>query len=368
MKALIAAAAFAVAAPGAELGPVLAGDGVAWSTRGGEVLHSGGAAPATIFSAGREQITWLQGSRGRVAAFRDRGRGARFCYVNGPCSPPRGEVVGGFPMRRELRARERRGGCEATFEEPTDMSLSGDRLLYEERLSCGRRSRVRLVVRHLRSGRRRVVHRGETERPQLAGRFAAFLRGRRLVVVDVRSRRVAAAASLGVESFSAWYSLDADGTVAVVTFRGMRFDGRLEWFSPREPRLHRLPARPGVFSSEPLILAGGRIVFVRDEGRELAVTDLQGNERTLARFDEPEALEEFTFDGAQVAWRWSRYRPYAGTADDGLPYVCRSEVPHVLAAAPVIELHPVDAAVRLPAPSEPPPRDLPREPPDCDED
>jgi hypothetical protein len=271
-------------------------------------------------------------------------------------------------MRRELRATERRGRCLAMFEDPGELALSGDRVVYEERLRCGRRSRVRLVVRNLRSGSRRVVHRGRAQRPQLAGRFAAFFRGRRLVVVDVRSRRVAAAPSIGVESHQAWYSLDADGTVAVATFRGLGFDGRLDWFSPREPRLHRLPARPSVFSSEPLILVGDRIVFARDEGRELALTDLQGGERTVARFEWPEWLDDFAFDGTRIAWRSSRYRPYAGAADDGLPYLCPSGAPHVLAAAPVIEAYPIDAVARLPAPSVPAPRDRPRERPDCDED
>jgi hypothetical protein len=367
MKALIAAAAFAVAAPGADLGPVIAGESVVWSTRGGHVLHAGGGAPETIYSARRDEIMWLQGSRGRVAAFRDRLRGARFCYVGGACSPPRGDVLGGIPMRRVMRARERRGRCRTNVEEPADLWLSGDRVVYEERVRCGRRSRLRLVVRNLRNGSRRVVHRGDTERPQLAGRFAAFFAGRRLVVVDVRTRRVVAARR-GVQSYRIWYSLDADGTVALVTFRGLSFDGRLDWFSPREPRLHRLRARPTVFSSEPLILAGGRIVFVRDDGRELAVTDLAGNERTIARFGELESLDEFTFDGAQIAWRSSRYRPYSGAADNGLPYICPGGAPHVLAAAPVIEVHPLDAAVRLPAPSVPAPRDLPGERPDCDED
>jgi hypothetical protein len=367
MKALIAAAAFAVAAPGADLGPVLAGDGVVWSTFGGRVVHAAGGVPETIFTARRDEIVWLQGSRGRVAAFWDRTRGARFCYVGGPCSPPRGELVGGFPMRRKLGAIERRGRCRASLEDPTEMGLSGDRLIYEERLWCGRRTRLRLVVRNLRTGNRRVVHRGNTERPQLAGRFAAFFAGRRLVVVDARTRRVAAVAR-GIRSYRTWYSLDADGTVALVTFRGLRFHGRLDWFSPREPRLHRLPARPSIFSSEPLIVAGGRIVFVRDRGRELAVTDLAGNERAIARFDFPEVLDEFAFDGVQVAWRSSRYRPYAGAADNGLPYMCPDGTPHVLATAPVIEVHPLDAAVRLPPPSEPAPRNQPRERPDCDED
>jgi hypothetical protein len=277
-------------------------------------------------------------------------------------------VLGGSPMRRELRAAERRGRCRAMFEDPGELGLSGDRMLYTERLRCGRRSRVRLVVRNLRTGSRRIVYRGAVERPQLARRFAAFFRGRRLVVVDVRSRRIAAAASLGVESHRAWYSLDADGTVAVVTFRGTSFDGRLDWFSPREPRLHRLPARPSIFSSEPLLLAGGRIVFVRDQGRELAVTDLDGNERTIARFDEPEVLDEFAFDGQRIAWRSSRYRPYTGSTDDGLQYVCEGTSPRVLAAAPVIEMHPLDAAIRLPVPSAPAPRDASGERPDCNED
>jgi hypothetical protein len=367
MKALIAAAAFAVAAPGADLGPVIAGESVVWSTRGGHVLHAAGGSPETIFAARRDEIMWLQGSRGRVAAFRDRHRGARVCYAGGACSPPRGDVLGGFPMRRELRATERRGRCRANLEEPADLWLSGDRLIYEERVRCGRRSRVRLVVRNLRTGNRRVVHRGNTERPQLAGRFAAFFAGRRLVVVDVRTRRVAAVRR-GIRSYRTWHSLDADGTVALVTFRGLGFHGRLDWFSPRSPRLHRLRARPSIFSSEPLILAGGRIVFVRDWGRELAVTDLAGSERAIARFDEPEVLDEFAFDGAQVAWRSSRYRPYSGAADNGLPDTCIDGIPHVLAAAPVIELHPLEAAVRLPAPSEPAPRDQPRRAPDCDED
>jgi hypothetical protein len=97
MHALIAAAAFAVAAPGADLGPVLTGDGVAWTTRGGQVVRSAGGAPETLATARRWELTWLAGSGGRLVAIRDPRRGVQTCFVSGPCTPPRGEVLTGVP-------------------------------------------------------------------------------------------------------------------------------------------------------------------------------------------------------------------------------------------------------------------------------
>jgi hypothetical protein len=143
-----------------------------------------------------------------------------------------------------------------------------------------------------------------------------------------------------------WYSLGADGKLAVALFRDCcSLAGRLGWYSPQQPRLHRLPNRVSVFSASPLRYAKGRIAYVpryRDDGDALAITDLRGNARVHATFAGPLELESFDFDGVRLAFAHTHYRPDQGSADDGLPAICVNDQILVQASATVIETFRVD--------------------------
>jgi hypothetical protein len=174
-----------------------------------------------------------------------------------------------------------------------------------------------------------------------------------------------------------YFSLGADGTLVRTIFpsRCCALTGGIGWYSPRSPRLHRLPVRVAVFSGPPLIYAGGRIAYVSryeaDGAAELRVTDLQGRAYTFASFTAPEALDGFAFDGTRLAFAHTAYRPDQGTADDGLRSICvRNRDLFVQARASVIEVHPVTAPARFLAaslPLAPPYRSPAAERPECPE-
>jgi hypothetical protein len=251
------------------------------------------------------------------------------------------------------------------------VSLSGDRIAYARRVRClspRRRGHWQVVVRHLRTGELLVVDRGAPAVDvQLAGPYLALERyaGRdegTTFVVDLRSRRIA----YRVPN-AEWYSLGADGKLAVTLFRGLSQIGRLGWYSPQSPRLHRLPNRVSVFSASPLSYAKGRIAYVT-RGGSLSVTDLRGRARIHARRRTRETLDAFAFDGSRLAFTHTRYRADQGRNDDGLHSICVNDRSLVQASANVVEVHPVTGPGRIPPeqlPSAAPYRSPAAERPEC---
>jgi hypothetical protein len=322
------------------------------------------------------------GSRKRVVALRSATHSIS-CMLPGECSPVRGGLLAGpadGPLERAVRTPERMpdtARCRrrvAQLDDDFNLSVSGVRVAYARRVRClsaHPRGRSQVVVRNLRTGAVRVVHRGRTSDVQLAGRFLAFepaRRTNRVVVVDLRTGRVVYRAR------AEGSSLGSDGTLATATFSGISFRGRLAWYSPDSPRRHVLPNRVSVFNAAPLVYADGKIAFVRrydfQGGGELAVTDLAGNEFVHAAFAAPERLDAFAFDGTRLAFAHTRYRPDAGQADDGLRALCVDDKLVVPASATVIEVHAVTDATRMPAaqlPQAPPYRSASTGRPECPE-
>jgi hypothetical protein len=384
--------AFAVAVPALARGPALAGDSVAFAVedQARERLFWIRAAAAagtwrTLYAPPRKRpgsAGSLVASSARVIVLRHHPDRIQTCSGD-ECSPSPDEVVAGpagGPMARVFGATERlkaRGSCRRRIAQllDEDISVSGDRIAYARRVRClrpRRRGRSQLVVRDLRTGAVRVVHRGGARGVQLAGRYLAFTpylslgqappppRGddRRqrdndepVVVTDLRTGRIAYRAQI-----DSHFALGADGTLVQTMFPGRSLIGRLGWRSPQSPRLHRLPNRVAVFSSRPLAYATGRIAYVSrydDEVATLAVSDLSGRSRDHASFHAPERLDAFAFDGSRLAFASTRYRPDQGDPDDGLPSICVGDRILVQAAASVIEIHPVSDTRRIPTPSLP---------------
>lgn len=372
--------AYAVAVPGLAGGPALAGDLVAFGVQDPvrERLFSIGAASAGGWRAlytppqGRRLAAEaIVASEARVVVLRHRPGRNQTCVVGGECTPSPDDVLGGAPggpLRRLFGFTERlepRGPCRRRIAQlQEDVNLSGERVAYARRVRCmapRRPGRPQVVVRDLGTGAVRVVYRGAVARVQLAGVFVAIERsGRRrdgtVIVKNLGTGRVAYRADI---SYRDHFSLGADGTLATTIFpdRCCSLTGRLGWYSPRSPRLHRLPDRVAGFSGPPLVYAAGRIAYVSrydgDGSGELSVTDLGGRAREFASFPAPEALEAFAFDGRRLAFAHTVYRPEQGAADDGLRSICVGDQILAQATASIIEVHPVTAPGRLPSASLP---------------
>jgi hypothetical protein len=384
--------ALAIAAPSFEPPPLssgisLARGAVLWEATGargleairradhdGTVVSIHSAPPrASIFSSG------FAASASHAALLRDGFRRRTGCRGRLRCFEPlksglfAGRARG--PLRHLVDSERRffrRSGCRRGRALLTDraglepsLSISGRRVVYQERLQCPewRRSHYELVLHDIRSDRRRIVHRGAVRSAQLAGDFLAYeppptrhrARGLswRMVVVDLRTGQVVYRTP--PTTFSrhlAWPSLDADGTLAGGHAIGeLSLDLRIGWFSPAQPVFHALPVRAAISRDAPLLLADGRIAFLRGLGEaetELAIVDLEGNVETYATFGESEEIADLAFDGERIAWVLLRYRPYRGPQDDGLSYVCGYPGPKVLERAPVIEMRPANRPGRFP--------------------
>jgi hypothetical protein len=127
---------------------------------------------------------------------------------------------------------------------------------------------------------------------------------------------------------------------------------RLGWYSPQQPRLHRLPNRVSIFAASPLSYADGRIAYVSSHGADgyaLAVTDLRGNARVHTGFSGPGGARVLRLRRHPARLRATRYRPDQGAADDGLRAICVGDQILVQARATVIETYRVDAPARLAA-------------------
>ncbi len=270
------------------------------------------------------------------------------------------------PENERLRATQSCRHRVAHFGDPggsQELTVSGQRVAYTRKVTCRsakRRASWQLVLRNLRTGKTRLLRRTPAGDVQFAGDFVAYRRevrkdDRRIYVVRASSGRSvyrASLASVVKQSIDAHYSLGSDGTIAIAYFRGMPPDdrGRLAWISPASRSLHKL-GPVALYNSSPLKYANGRIAYVRRYGAdadELAVTTLQGAVSTVATFSGDEQLDAFDFDGAQIAFAHSKYRPDRGRTDDGLPSQCWADDKiRVQARAAIIEVHPTQGAARM---------------------
>ena len=399
---------YAVAAPGRSIGdlrvgPVLAGSSVVWTTSDArsrlltvEQADPDGTTETLYVTPRRSRGSYvdaLAASPTRVAVIRD-GTGTRSCDLSTQRCAVRsnGALLAGEPgkpLRRVVGMTQRfrgyrgcRRGSMSIELEIAGLQLSGDWAGYERRVACRdpqRRDLLELVLHNLRTGVRRVIARTTSAEGNgmllLAGRLAAYRSPAtgKLVVAEIRTDAIEyAPVHLGDWSsfdLGGWSSLDDDGTLAGST-GGSSSNEWLSWTSPKAPSLHRLPVKASVFSSERLLIAKHRIAYVRRlgwTGHELAIADLHGHTRTVARFKRPEELDDFAFDGDRIAWASSIWRPYRGHEDDGLPFRCDYGL-RVLERAPIVEVHPVDQLTRIPTeelPALPAPRDPAGTAPDC---
>ena len=364
---------YAVAVPGFGNRVALGGRSLAWTLEDpaderafgvGQTTDVGVISrPLTLPAKHHAVVGGFSGSRQRLALFTSPSRASR--GVGHIWAGPRGGVMRAYapenerlPATRSCRRRIAHLGDPGGGQ---DLTVSGERVAYGREVTCRsakRRTSWQLVVRNLRTGKTRVLRRAPAGDVQFAGDFVSYRRDvrnddRRIYVVRASTGRLAYRASLTSvikESVDAHYSLGADGTVAVAYFAGLSDKGRLGWFSPASRRLHKL-GRVAVFSSSPLKYANGRIVYVSryvSGGDELAITTLRGATTTVATFARDEQLDAFDFDGEQIAFAHSKYRPDRGRADDGLPSQCwANDKIRVQARAAIIEVHGVQGASRL---------------------
>ena len=258
---------FAVAVPALAGPPAFAGEAIAFviedtsRSRMFSVRLAGpGGVSRQLFTAPRRRAgsaSSLGASSSHVVALRTRTGRSPTCAVGGECTPEAGALLAGpvtGPLAPSFRTTERlapAGSCRRRIAElHDDVSLSGERVAYVQRVRCmepRRRARSQVVVRDLRTDRIRVVHRGRASRVQLAGRYLAFRRGSRpggrVVVRDLRTRRVAYRAEVGWEDY---FSLGADGTLVHTNFPEgcCTLTGRIGWYSISSPRAHVLRSVP----------------------------------------------------------------------------------------------------------------------------
>jgi hypothetical protein len=182
-----------------------------------------------------------------------------------------------------------------------------------------RRNHVQVVVRDLGHGTRPLVVRQAAASQEccrdvaLAGRFVAWNEGRGDVVVyDRLAHRTAYRAhaapngGIGVEL---GFDLQDDGKLAVA-YRPIEVartvPATVVWFSRAAAKAHALPFRA---RDTRVRIAGDRIVYERFPNANtsaLAVVDLAGHARTIARFAPPLRPGEFDYDGRRVAWSADR--------------------------------------------------------------
>ena len=319
--------AYAAAVPAFDGSPVLAGDSVAFTVedRKRNRLVSIGAASAAgareLYAAPRPRPV----SAWALAGLAESCGGAAFddahdlVQAAGRVHPGAGHLVAGPADGRLERTCGYRSGCPIPAScrrriaqlDDFDVSVSGARVAYVRRVRClsaHPRGRTQVVVRNLRTGAVRVVRRGRAQNAQLAGRYLAFddSADGRVVVVDLKTRRVLYRAR------AEWSSLGSDGTLATATFSGTSFRAasRGTRRTPPSPR----PAEPRVRLQRRSARLRRRQDRLRaplwlPRRRQLAVTDLDGNERLHAAFAAPERLEAFAFDGTSLAFAHMRYRP-----------------------------------------------------------
>jgi hypothetical protein len=220
--------------------------------------------------------------------------------------PPQG------PFRTLVQPRK----CSTPLSSNT-LALDGSIAAYLE-VDC-ERQRMRVVARDVgHSQKPLIVHdaalsSGCCRGVEIAGRFVAWSERNEIVVYDRLARRLTYRARIGPQEgidVDLGFDLQRDGKVAV-SYRSVGLAGAvpttIAWFSPSEPRLHKLSLR----GSEPQIrIAANRIAFERfvtPNTSALVVADLAGQAQPVARFAPPVTFRSnFDFDGRHITWASDR--------------------------------------------------------------
>jgi hypothetical protein len=280
-------------------GPVLAGNGIAWSEVDGGAsvlrLWRPGKGTAAVF---RSETTSV--GRGLVAS----GSLLAFERSYPGCAPRPGVVC---PTMTDFALGPRTGPfrpispahkCAFPFSEP-GLDLGSTFVAYDA-LDCDR-DRVRTILQTTSTPPKRAVLRDVALRDaccaglRVAGRFIAWStdwNGRVTVVDRDRDRAVLSVrVGDGISAKPISFDVQRDGTLAVIA------NGTLLWVSPESPRPHVLANSV----SGSVRISGGRIAYTR--GGAAVVADLRGRARTVARFRPPARLHRaFDFDGTRLAF------------------------------------------------------------------
>jgi len=345
-RAVASGGALAVAAPGLEQGPVLAGDAVLWSA-GGSVWRSTGV--TTRLTPERPgPVRALHASAQRVALAR-RVHVIQSCTSSETealapeCTPlPGGAIEAGPPLRvlrRTTTAADLGPGCGQGIAVAELLGVSGTTVVYKRRLRCVSplgRSRYDIVAQG-------VVYRGPVAGAKVAGRYLAVARASgRMIVIDLRTGRVAYRTMIALPRGSRGWALSENGTVVALTAGRDRLDAH----SPRAPGARPLvqgfaptplPASGIPDSGPPVVAAaGGHVAYVTADALML-----RGRARPLARFTATSRYGGLALDRERLAWTTLTYRP----ADRGS--LCLGvQRPYALSWAPVIEVRRIDALDR----------------------
>lgn len=335
-----------VASRQVSIGPALAGSRVVWGQRerGGAVSlwRSGTGRPVRLAliappKGGRstQELTALVASRAHLAyILTTTTRLAR--PADTVSAPIKRQVTALWAGRIGGRLRklsgfgdaytDRGGECEPATA-PSDIEIQGRLLGFVETAILCHRARAagvdRVVLTDLPSRRRRILAQGyqtPEEEPtisgiRIAGRLAAWLRVNprtnwmQLVVYDRPARRTVSRITSGGRALEdiLGFGLQSDGKVALT--HGASHEVAVFSRSGRRLDLPSLGHLPDGFDREPFsydpLIAHDRFAFERAtglSGSELAVSDLRGNLKTIARFGLRERLLSADFDGRRIVW------------------------------------------------------------------
>lgn len=298
-------------------GPVLGGEGVVWAegADGSSSVHrwTAGAGEHVVYRSDSLALSRPVAASRSLLAF---GRSYPGC-------PPQPNVV--CPQLEDVLVGPP-GGSYRTLVRPHTcvLATAGTTLALDQSVAAYvepdcRQNRVRVAVRDLGGGTRPLIVRDAATSQQccsdvaLAGRFVAWNEARGDVVVyDRVARRIAyrahAAPSEGI-GVELGFNLQEDGKLAVA-YRlievARTVPATVAWFSRAAPGAHVLPLRA---RDTRVRIAGDRIVyhrFLTPTSSALAIVDLAGRARTVARFAPPLRPGQFDYDGRRIAWSSDR--------------------------------------------------------------
>jgi hypothetical protein len=290
-------------------GPVLAGQGVAWSESSGAAeavfMWPGRGSAAPVYKSTVDSISELDGSRILLAFSRS--------YPGCPPSPsyvcPQLNDALAGPLPGPFHPLMTPRSCFLPL--PNSMDVDGSVVGFV-RPDC-KGDLLKLVVRDLGKGRRTtVVHETPVSASccsgvRVAGRFAAWLEQRAAVVYDRVAGRELYRARLGSQPVLD-FDLQRDGKLVLALGPSdITAPSTVAWVSPTRPKLHVLPSHGHATRVE---VGLDRIVLLSSAAatrNELIVSDLAGRARTIARFRPPlHSTGAFDFDGTRLTWASDR--------------------------------------------------------------
>jgi hypothetical protein len=282
-------------------GPALAGDRVVWGEQreGVNVLR---AWPDTTTPLWQSASSWFAGSLAGSRALVAFSRSYDGCPGKpGFVCPVETQTLVGAP-RGSLRSVAPAERCSAGGQSRR-LAVSGSLVAFLE-LQCDS------------SGQRVTVHKGSRTIFQhgaaccdlaLAGSYLAWRSGNSVDVVDLRTHRRAYRVEPPPGEPIAAFDIQADGALALVLGPAPNGRATLAWRARGTPGLHRLPRQAQVNPRGPVQIVSDRIVFEAAVGSrlasQLAVADLRGHVRVLARFSASvEQAGEIDAANDQVTW------------------------------------------------------------------